>query len=320
MPADRIVMGAAAIPEPDRAWLEAVEELPIASVWQGGHVLSPRPTGEAITRLSLMTAWTQRVRVGAAVLLLPLYQPVVVAKQLADLDAWSGGRLTVGIGVGGEFPKEFEAAGVPLHTRGARTDEAVAVLRALWQGGPVSHHGRFFSFDDAELRPVQPPGTTAPAGQHGGPPIVVSGRKGAAMRRAARLGDGWMPYLFSPSAYAASVATITAEAAAAGRSLDGFEWMAYVYCSVRRDGDQARRDVANFLGGAYGDKPSAMLDRIAPAGTPDEVAVRLQDYVDAGARHLIISPAAPADTLEVVQLAATEVLPQLRVPAPSPPA
>jgi alkanesulfonate monooxygenase SsuD/methylene tetrahydromethanopterin reductase-like flavin-dependent oxidoreductase (luciferase family) len=90
--------------------------------------------------------------------------------------------------------------------------------------------------------------------------------------------------------------------------------MLFLYCSVRRDGEQARGDVGSFLGAAYGDKPRAMLDRIAPSGTPQEVAARLQPYVDAGARHIIISPAAHRDTLEIVELAAREVLPRLVVP------
>jgi probable F420-dependent oxidoreductase len=312
--ADRIIFGAAALPEPERAWLAAVERLPIESVWQGGHVLPPSPTGEAITRLALMTAWTERVRVGTAILLLPLYHPVIVAKQLADLDAWSGGRLSVGVGVGGEHAQEFEAVGVPISERGARTSEAMEVLRTLWSGGPVSHHGRFFDFDDLELRPVRPPGTASPPGQPGGPPLMVSGRKEPAMRRAARLGDGWMPYLMSPSAYARSVTTIREEAERLGRDLEGFEWMMYLYTSIRPDGDRARSDVATFLGGAYGDKAEAMLERIAPSGTPAEVATKLQPFVDAGVRHFIISPAAPADTLEVVTLAAEEVLPRLVLP------
>jgi probable F420-dependent oxidoreductase len=315
VPGDRVILGAAAIPEPDRDWLAAVERLPVESVWQGGHLLPPSPTGEAITRLALMTAWTERVRVGTSVLLLPLYHPVVAAKQLADLDSRSGGRVCVGVGVGGEFRGEFDAVGVPLGERGARTDEAMGVLRTLWRGGPVSHHGKFFSFDDVELRPVRPPGADAPGMRPGGPPLVVAGRKEAAMRRAARLGDGWMPYLVSADAYARSVRTIEAAARDAGRDLAGFEWMMFLYCSVRADGDRARADVAAFLGGAYGDKPREMLDRIAPAGTPDEVAARLQAYVDAGVRHLVISPAAPRDTLEVVTLAAKEVLPRLTVPA-----
>lgn len=314
MPPDRIVFGAAALPEPEPAWLGAAEQLPIESVWQGGHILSPAHSGEAITRLALMTAWTERVRVGTAILLLPLYHPVVVAKQLIDLDSRSGGRISVGVGVGGEFRSEFDALGVAVAERGARTDEAMQVLRLLWRGGPVSHHGKFFNFDDAELRPVALGRGETPPGQAGGPPLYVSGRKEPAMRRAARLGDGWMPYLVSPSAYARSVATIQEEAATAGRDLSNFEWMMYLYTSIRADGDRARQDVATFLGRGYGEKPEAMLQRIAPAGTPEEVAARLQEYVDAGVRYFIISPAAPEETFEVVKLAALEVLPRLTTP------
>lgn len=312
---DRIVFGAAALPEPERAWLAAAEQLPIESIWQGGHVLPPTATGEAITRLALMTAWTERVRVGSAVLVLSLYNPVIVAKQIADLDSRSGGRISVGVGAGGEFAGEFQAVGVPLDERGARTDEGIEILRKLWSGGPVTHKGRYFTLDDVVMRPVKSPGEAASGMQSGGPPIIVCGRKGAAMRRAARLGDGWMPYLMSPSAYAQSVETIRTEATVAKRDLAGFEWMMYLYCSVRRDGERARDDVAKFLGSAYGGKPQAMLDRIAPSGTPEQVARRLQEYVDAGVRHFIISPAAQCDTLEVVTLAAREVLPRLRVPA-----
>lgn len=309
MEGDRITFGAAALPEPDRAWLAAAEQLPIESIWQGGHLLPRTGTGEAMTRLALLSAWTERVRVGTAILLLPLYHPVVVAKQVADLDARTGGRVTLGVGVGGEFPVEFEAVGVPVKERGARTDEAIELLRRLWSGEPVSHAGRFWDLDDVTLVPV----AADPPGRRGGPPIVVSGRKPPAMRRAARLGDGWLPYLVSPDAYARSVATVREEAEAVGRDLDGFEWMLYLYCSVRADGDRARDDVVQFLGSAYGTDP-AKLQRIAPAGTPEEVAELVQAYVDAGARHIVISPAAPTDTLEVVQLAAEEVLPRLTLP------
>jgi probable F420-dependent oxidoreductase len=314
LPDDRIIFGAAALPEPERGWLAAAERLPIESIWQGGHILPRHPTGEAVTRLALLTAWTERVRVGTAILLLPLYHPVIVAKQIADLDAWSGGRVSIGVGVGGEFPHEFGAVGVPVSERGARTDEAMEVLRSLWAGAPVTHHGRFFDLDDVTLRPVAPPGRPAPAGRAGGPPLLVSGRTAPAMRRAARRGDGWMPYLMSPDAYARSVHTIRAEADRAGRDLTGFEWTLFTYCSIRRDGARARDDVARFLGRAYGDKPAEMVERIAPAGTPDEVVPRFQAYVDAGVRHFVISPAAPADTLEVVALAAEEVLPRLTLP------
>ena len=121
----------------------------------------------------------------------------------------------------------------------------------------------------------------------------------------------------SPAAYARSVQTICGEAARAGRDLTGFEWMLYLYTSIRADGDQARAEVGNFLGRAYGDHPDGMLDRIAPAGTPDEIVHRLQEYVDAGVRHFIVSPATRGDTLEVITLAANEVLPTLGAPSRS---
>ncbi|MBO0854189.1 MAG: LLM class flavin-dependent oxidoreductase [Nocardia sp.] len=315
MSADRILFGAAAMPEPDRDWLAAAESLPIESVWQGGHILPPSATGEAITRLSLMVAWTERVRVGTATLLLPLYPPVIVAKQLADLDARSGGRVSVGIGVGGEFAHEFDAVGVPVNERGPRTDESMDVLRKLWSEKPVDHDGRFQRFEGLRLRPVSYPDNEPSTMRPGGPPLLVSGRKAPAIRRAARRGDGWMPYLMSPNAYARSVADIRAAAGAAGRDLTGFEWTLFLYCSVRRDGDRARAEVAEFLGGAYGDKPGAMLDKIAPAGTPDELTPRFQRYVEAGVRHFIIAPATRTDTLEVVRLAAEEIAPRLRLPA-----
>lgn len=311
---ERIVFGAAALPEPDRAWLAAAERLPIESVWQGGHILSPAATGEAVTRLALMTAWTERVRVGTAILLLPLYHPVVVAKQLGDLDSRSGGRVSVGVGIGGEFRAEFDAVGVPLAERGRRTDEAMQVMRTLWQGGEVSHHGRYFDFDGVEMRTVADPAAGTSRMQPGGPPLMVSGRKEPAMRRAARFADGWMPYLVSPSAYARSVGVIRKEAETLGRDLSGFEWMMYLYTCVRSDGAQAREEVFDFLGRSYGEQRRSLLERVAPAGTPEEVAGRLQEYVEAGVRHFIISPATRSDTFDVVRLAAEEVLPRLALP------
>ena len=284
-----------------------LERWDLDSLWVGGHIAAANPTAEALTALARMSAATERVLLGTSVLLLPLYPPAIVAKAVADLDRVTGGRVILGVGVGGESPQEYRACQVPRETRGRRLDEAIPLLRRLWTAEQVTHEGRYYPMRDVRIHP-------APA-RPGGPPIVVAGRQDAAVRRAARLGDGWMPYLMSASAYARSVQTIEAEAKAADRDLAGFEWMLYCYCSIRRDGDRARNDVATFLGGAYGDKPGAMLDRIAPAGTPEEVAARLQEFVDAGVRHLIISPAAPDDTLEVVTLAAEEVLPRLTVPS-----
>lgn len=295
----------AGAPDADVAYLES---LPVASLWVGGHVASPNPSPEAMVALAWLAARTERVRVGTAILLLPLYPPALVAKQIADLDRATGGRITLGVGVGGEYPSEFEACGVPVGERGARTDEAIPLLRELWSGEPVSHHGRFLDFDGVRIHPAPRQGPALP--------IVVAGRQPVAMRRAARFGDGWMPYLYSPRRYAASVQTIRQEAAAAGRDLARFEWFAFVFVNIDDDGDRARHAAAAFLGGTYtrGDF-AAMIDRVAAAGTVDQVTATLQDFVDAGARHLVFTPMVRGDARPLLDRLVTEVLPRLQPPS-----
>jgi alkanesulfonate monooxygenase SsuD/methylene tetrahydromethanopterin reductase-like flavin-dependent oxidoreductase (luciferase family) len=134
------------------------------------------------------------------------------------------------------------------------------------------------------------------------------------MRRAARLGDGWMPYLYSPRRYADSVAVIRETAAADGRDLGGFEWFAFVFVNIDDDGDRARQDAAAFLGGTYskGDF-AAMIDRVAAAGTVDEVTATLQAFVDAGARHLVFTPMVRGNPRPLLDRLVAEVLPRLQV-------
>ena len=111
------------------------------------------------------------------------------------------------------------------------------------------------------------------------------------MRRAARFGDGWMPYLYSPNRYAASVARIRELATEEGRDLSDFEWYAFVFVNADPDGRRAREDAARTLGGNYNQDFRAMIDRVAAAGTPADVRQRIQDFVDAGARHFVFVPA-----------------------------
>ena len=184
------------------------EALGFDSVWVGDHLAFHNPTLDALGALSYVAALTRRVRIGPCVYLLALRHPTTVAKQVTSLDVLAGGRVVFGVGVGGEFPKEFEAAGVPHRERGARVDEGIAVCRALWGPSPVSFEGRFTRFADVvfEPKPVQP----------GGPPIWIGGRSDAALRRAARLGDGWVSYLVTPERFRASLGKIEAFAREAG--------------------------------------------------------------------------------------------------------
>jgi probable F420-dependent oxidoreductase len=286
----------------------AMEERPIDSLWTGGHIASRNPSTEALMSLARLSAVTDRVRLGTSALLLPLYQPAVVAKQIADLDRATGGRIVLGVGVGGEYPQEFRACQVPIGERGKRTDEAIPLLRQLWTATEISHDGPFYPMRDVKIHP-------API-QPGGPPIVVAGRKEPAMRRAALIGDGWMPYLYSPRRYAASVDTIRAIAAGAGRDLSTFGWYAFIFVNVAPDGDRARQEAARTMGGTYRQDFRAMVDSVVAAGTPDEVTRKVQGFIDAGARHLVFLPApgtGAADPIERRLL--DEVIPALRVPA-----
>ncbi|WP_436775272.1 LLM class flavin-dependent oxidoreductase [Yinghuangia sp. YIM S09857] len=255
------------------------------SLWVGGHVASVNPSPEPLVWLARLIEQTAGVAVGTATLALPLYPPGLLAKQLADLDRASGGRITVGVGVGGEYPADFAACEVPLAERGARADEMIPLLRRFWTAAPVTHDGPHHRFRDVRIHP-------APA-RTGGPPLVVTGRRAPAIRRAARLGDGWMPYLYSPERYARAARDIHDEARKVGRDLAGFGWYAYVFTSVADTTGEARKHMLDFLGGTFRQDAEAILDRVAAAGTPDEVAARLRAFAAAGAEHLILCPCGP---------------------------
>src|SRR6266508_1590399 len=118
--------------------LRALESMPFDTLWVGGHVAARTESPEVMMQLARLSALTSRVRVGTSALLLPLYPPAIAAKQVADVDRVSGGRVILGIGVGGEHPQEIEACGVPLQERGRRTDEAIPLLRRLWSAEDVT--------------------------------------------------------------------------------------------------------------------------------------------------------------------------------------
>lgn len=294
-----------AVTRPEARSVRHLEELGYDSLWCGGHVASPNASPEPMARLARLSALAERAVVGTSVVALPLYPPAVIAKQCADLDAdTGGGRLILGVGVGGEYPAEFRACQVPVAERGSRADESIELLRRFWTGRPVSFSGRHYQVDDVSLRP-------APAA---GPPVVVAGRKTAAMRRAARLGDGWMPYLYSPRRYAESVETITALAADSGRDLSGFHWCVFVFANVHADGDTAREETAEFLGGNYRQDFRAMLGSVAAAGTVPEVRACFQAFADAGARHFIITPASRTRAAAITETIAREIAPSIVAP------
>jgi probable F420-dependent oxidoreductase len=164
------------------------------SVWSGEHIVlpDPRPPGlpfpptlpllDTVVALTLIAAHTRTLKIGSGIIIAPLRNPVVLAKELASLDVVSAGRLIVGLGAG-YIGAEFESAGVPRTQRSARTDETIGALRALWTMARPSYQGHHATFDgiNAYPRPVQQPA----------PPIVVGGHGPRAFTRAVTLADGW---------------------------------------------------------------------------------------------------------------------------------
>jgi probable F420-dependent oxidoreductase len=284
---------------------QRAEELGFDSLWIGEHMLFFVPTFDAITVLAAFAARTQRILLGSAVLLLPLRHPTVVAKEVASLDIISNGRIILGVGVGGEFPREFVACGVPVKERGRRTDEAIEVMRRLWSESGVNHEGRFFRLEDANMqpKPIQKPG----------PPIWIAGRSEAAIKRAARMGDGYMPYLFSPERYRDSLEKLSAFAQQQGRDPTSIEPGMYQFICVADTYEEARQRAVQDLSIRYNQPFDRIVDRYCVLGTPDQCAERLGEYVEAGVRHLILVPIPSSRGLDAdLETCAREVVPTVR--------
>ncbi len=207
------------VPDPHQVVCLGVraEALGFDSVWVNHHVLNvgyvrdrlgERPYYDALVMLTWLAAQTSRVTLGTSVLVMPYLHPMVLAKELATLDHLSGGRLVIGVGVG-SLPEENAALGVAYDSRGGYCNEFIEVLRLLWTNERASFAGEFFAFDDliSSPKPLQKP--------H--PPIVVGGNRPPALRRAARLGDGWHPMNVSPDGVRRRLETVRAEATALRR-------------------------------------------------------------------------------------------------------
>ncbi len=268
-------------------------------VTSGEHVTFHVPMPNAIVSLSVAAGATTGVKLLSAVTLVPLYPPVLLAKLGAALDVASGGRFNLGVGVGGEYVPEFEACGVPVRERGARTNEALEIITRLWAGERISFHGRFASFSDVSIEPVPI--------QRPRPPIWVAGRSDAAMRRAARYGDSWMPYMYTPEMVAGSAETVRREAGRPVRSA------LLIFFCVHRDGQVARAMAVERLSRQYHQNFDRLVDRYTLAGTPQQVVSQARRFLDAGVTALMVASACPASYVDDnLALFAAEVLPALR--------
>lgn len=262
------------------------EELGFDAGWVGDHLSFHPPVLDAICALAAVAPATRRLVLGTAVLLLPLRNPVWTAKQVATVSVLAPDRLIVGVGVGGENPDEFQAAGVPVGERGRRLDESIEIVGRLLRGEAVDHPGPLLPTRSPALEP-------APAVA---PPLVVGGRSDAALRRAARHGDGWLGVWISPRRVAEVRERLVEMAQEYGRPPCRLQLMVFVHVCEPGGHDVARTEAAAFVRGQYG-LPFERLSKWVLVGTDDEVAESLAALRDAGVESFVLMAAA-ADPLE----------------------
>lgn len=264
---------------------ETAERLGWSTVWTTDHVLVPNDAREdygriydAILTLAWVGAKYGRIRLGTSVIVIPMRNPVVVAKQLATLDDLSGGRVVAGIGIGwheGEFANV--GAADRFHVRGAFLEETIHLWRHLWSGSQEPFHGRFHDLTDFAFEPLP---VQAPL------PIVVGGRDARALSRAGRLADGYHSSAIGPEGYAERLAVVKEAAAAAGRPVP---WL-----SAR-----VRVEYAPTTSG------------YAMRSTPEEIAAEIHKFAALGVTHLALyfGTTDPGELVRLVERFDREVAP-----------
>lgn len=282
-----------------RNFLERAERLGFESAWVAEQVLGTISSLEPVELLSYAAAVTERMRLGSAVLLAALRSPVHLAKSLATLDHLSGGRLIVGIGLGGNS-RIYPAYGISADRRAARFTEAIRLMQRLWTEPRVTFEGQFWKLDNAAMapKPVQKPY----------PPIWFGAHHPQALRRAVEMGSGFI------GAGSASTAQFCDEVRALKKLLEEarrdpatFTLGKRVYLAVTPARERAAKRLAEWFAAFYG-KPE-LAERVSVWGGPQECVDQLAEIVAGGARFLILNPV--FDELEQLELFASEIAPKL---------
>jgi probable F420-dependent oxidoreductase len=296
-------------------WLPTIDELAdlvglvdrcgYDSMWVGDHVAFTIAIFDPLLQLAQAAVLSRRLVFGTDVFLLPLRHPTPIAKQVSTLDHLTEGRFIFGVGVGGEFPKEYEACGVPLNERGARLSESLTVMRKLWTGEPVSHAGKFFNFEEVKMQP--------PPRQPGGPPIWCGGRADPALRRIGRMTDGWMSYVVTPDMYRQGLEKIATAASEAARTFDrGFGTAHLLFTRIDDTYEKALDAATVSLSQRYAMDFRKAAQRYCALGTPQDVVETIFKFQQAGVRHLILDFVGPYEERDQqIERFAAEAMPLL---------
>jgi alkanesulfonate monooxygenase SsuD/methylene tetrahydromethanopterin reductase-like flavin-dependent oxidoreductase (luciferase family) len=252
------------------ATLARVADAGLDHVACGDHVSFLGVGFDGLVQATALLTLHPTLAVHTGIYLLPLRHPVLVARQLADIGRLAPGRLVFGVGLGGEDRREVLMCGVDPTTRGVRMNECLTVIRQLLTGEPTTFQGRHVRLEEAVIAPAPSPPI----------PLVVGGRSEVAVKRAGRLGDGWLGIWVSPRRFGEATAQAGEEAARAGRA-DPAHHAMQVWCGMARTAEAARAVLAPAMQGFYG-LPFEQFERYCPYGRPEDVAAFLAPYVDAG--------------------------------------
>jgi probable F420-dependent oxidoreductase len=281
-----------------RAYLARAEALGFEGAWVLEQVLGSMPNMGSLETLAFATACTERLRLGCAVLITTLHSPVHLAKSISTLDQMSRGRIEVGVGTGGK--RTFSGFGVDPDTFVARFTEGLDLMKALWTQPEVKFAGRFWQLDGAAMEPK--------AFQKPHPPIWFGGSAPAALRRAARHGDGFIGAgSQTTAAFAAQVPIVKEALAELGRT--DFRIAKRVYLAVDDDAARAKERLSAALHRLYRFFGVPDLTPVTVSGPSDAVVEGLASVRDAGAEMILLNPL--FDERDQMERLAAEVTPHL---------
>lgn len=296
----QLVHGGRFDPERFSAYVRRAEALGFESAWVQEQVLGPAPLLSPLEALSYAAACSVRLRLGCAVLVTPLHSPVHLAREVASVDQLSRGRLELGVVAGGPG-RPYAAFGLTPEGALGRFDEGLALMKALWHEPEVSAKSRFFELEGATmgLKPVQRP--------H--PPLWLGGNHPDALRRAVRLGQGFIGTGSQATSRFAGQAALVRGLRDAGEGAEGFRIAKRVYVAIDSSAEAARDRLAPALRALYPRLPPEKAFAFVVAGTPDECAAGVKEVAEAGAELAVLSPLYDED--EQMERLASEVVPQL---------
>jgi alkanesulfonate monooxygenase SsuD/methylene tetrahydromethanopterin reductase-like flavin-dependent oxidoreductase (luciferase family) len=260
-------------------YLARIDDAGIDHVCCADHVSFAGHGFDGLVQATALAMLHPTLPIYSGLYLLPLRHPVLVARQLADIERLAPGRLIFGVGIGGEDRHEISICGVDPATRGQRMNECLTVLRQLMDTGSATFHGTFFDVDEALITP-------APAGAI---PIIIGGRSDVAIKRAGQLGDGWLGIWNSPRRFAEATAIAVAEATRVGRPDPPGRHAMQVWCGFADSKEEARACLASAMQAFYG-LPFDKFERYCPYGSADDVAEFLAPYVEVGCTEFNLIP------------------------------